>query len=76
MADPATKLPELVEAVTARKLDPDSEVVVLLTSTGLKTLGVTSDLAAEPPFAADVDEFAAVLGREYGFVPPTATTSP
>jgi threonine synthase len=73
----ATGLAALVEAVRAQKLDPDSEVVVLLTSTGLKTLGVTSDLAAEPPFAADADEFADVLRREYGFVPPPpSTTSP
>jgi threonine synthase len=70
----ATGLAALVEAAAKRTIDPDSEVVVLLTSTGLKTLGVTSDLSAEPPFAADVDEFADVLSREYGFAPPPKST--
>jgi threonine synthase len=59
----------LIEAIEDGAVPPSAEVVVLLTSTGLKTLGVTADLASQPPFAAHVDEFAAVLRREYGFAP-------
>lgn len=66
----ATGLAALIHAVDEKSIDRNSEVVILLTSTGIKTLGVTSDLNAQPPFAADVDEFTAVLQREYDFSPP------
>jgi threonine synthase len=65
----AAGLAALVEAVDARTIEPDAEVVILLTSTGLKSLAVTADLEAPPPFAADADELADVLRREYGFSP-------
>ena len=65
----ATGLAALVAAVERRSIDPDAEVVILLTSTGLKTLAVTTSLDATPPFAADADEFAQVLRREYGYSP-------
>jgi threonine synthase len=65
----AAGLAALVEAVDARTIEPDTEVVILLTSTGLKSLAVTADLDAQPPFAADADELADVLRRQYGFSP-------
>jgi threonine synthase len=69
----AAGLAALIAAVEAGTVDRASEVVVLLTSTGLKTLGVSSDPERQPPFAADIDEFVAVLRREYGFSPPERT---
>ena len=69
----AAGLAALIEGVQDGSVEPSAEVVVLLTSTGLKTLGVTADLASLPPFAADVDEFGAVLEREYGFALPDRT---
>jgi threonine synthase len=65
----AAGLAALLEAVAGGTVEPDAEVVIVLTSSGLKSLAVSADLGAEPPFAADVDEFAAVLRREYGFAP-------
>jgi threonine synthase len=65
----ATGLAALVEAVEGRRIERNDEVVILLTSSGLKSLGVSGDLKADPPFAADVGEFADVLRRAYGFSP-------
>jgi threonine synthase len=65
----AAGLAALVESVAAGRVERDSEVVLVLTSTGLKSLAVSADLDAQPPFAAGVDEFEAVLRREYGFAP-------
>jgi threonine synthase len=65
----AAGLAALVEAVDARTIEPDADVVLLLTSTGLKSLAVTADLQAQPPSVADPEELADVLRREYGFSP-------
>jgi threonine synthase len=65
----AAGLAALIEGIETGTVQPGSEVVILLTSTGLKTLGVTSDPETQPPYAADVDEFVAVLRRDYGFSP-------
>ena len=47
----------------------DAEVVLLLSSSGIKTLGVTRTPDAELPFAEDVQEFTSILKKEYGFAP-------
>jgi hypothetical protein len=47
-------------------------VVILHTSSGLKSLGVTADLNARAPLAADVPAFERVLREQYGFTPPGA----
>jgi threonine synthase len=65
----AAGLAALVEAVDARTIEPDADVVLLLTSTGLKSLAVTADLQAQPPSVADPEELADVLRHEYGFSP-------
>jgi threonine synthase len=65
----AAGLAALVEAFEAGTVERDAEVVILLTSTGLKSLAVTQDLGAPPPFAATTAEFEDVLRHEYGFAP-------
>ena len=66
----ATGLAALMQGLDEGQVERDTEVVLILTSTGLKTLGVTGgNLDAEVPLVEDVQEFSSILKRKYGFEP-------
>lgn len=64
-----TGLAALMQRLEEGRVERNSEIVLVLTSTGLKTLGVTSDLKADPPLAEDVAAFTHLLKNTYGFEP-------
>jgi threonine synthase len=68
----ATGLAALIQKLDEGQVEHDAEIVILLTSSGLKSLGVTADLAAKPPQATDMDSFVAILRQQYNFEPPEA----
>lgn len=68
----ATALAALIQRREQGEVDADAEVVLIHTSTGLKTLGVTAgvgrsdDQAASPvPLARDVPQFIDILRQQY-----------
>jgi threonine synthase len=61
-----TGLAALIEQLEDGRVEREAEIVLILTSTGLKTLAVTADLEAKAPRAENVKEFVAVLRSEYG----------
>jgi threonine synthase len=67
----ATGLAALIQKLDEGQVERDAEIVLLLTSSGLKSLGVTADLSAKPPQAADMAGFVAILREQYGFEPPS-----
>jgi len=64
-----TGLAALMRRLDEGRVEPDAEVVLNLTSTGLKSLGVTQASNAEMPLAEDVKQFASILQTKYGFAP-------
>ena len=67
----ATGLAALIQKLDEGQVEHDAEVVILLTSSGLKSLGVTADLSSKPPQAADIVGFVDILRQQYGFEPPS-----
>jgi threonine synthase len=65
----ATGLAALVQRLDEGLVERNAEVVVLYTSSGLKSLGVTADLNERAPLAADLSAFERVLREQYGFTP-------
>ena len=65
----ATGLAALIQRLDEGLVDRDAEVVILHTSSGLKSLGVTADLNAKAPLAGDVPAFERILREQYGYTP-------
>jgi threonine synthase len=63
----AAGLAALIRELDEGRVERDAEIVILLTSTGLKSLGVTGTLDAEVPLARDVVDLASILQTTYGF---------
>ena len=63
----AAGLAALIRELDEGRVERDAEIVILLTSTGLKSLGVTGTLEAEVPLARDVVDLASILQTTYGF---------
>lgn len=68
----ATALAALIQRREEGEVEADAEVVLIYTSTGLKTLGVTAGIGREDgqalspvPLARDVPQFVDILRREY-----------
>lgn len=70
-----TGLAALIAQLREGHVEPDAEFVLILTSTGLKTLGVTAGVGRHDPatnavpLVLTVDEFAETLRSTYGFDP-------
>jgi threonine synthase len=60
-----TGLAALIEQLEDGRVEREAEIVLILTSTGLKTLAVTADLEAKAPLVENVKEFVAILRSEY-----------
>jgi threonine synthase len=67
----ATGLAALIQKLDEGQVEREAEIVILLTSSGLKSLGVTADLSAKPPQAADIAGFVEILRQQYDFEPPS-----
>ncbi|OGR90275.1 MAG: hypothetical protein A2V88_08555 [Elusimicrobia bacterium RBG_16_66_12] len=65
----ATGLAALIRELEAGRISRDAEVVIVMTSTGLKSLNVTAHLRPPVPMAHSVESFSEVLKATYGFNP-------
>lgn len=62
-------LAALMHRLRTGEIDPDSEAVVVMTSSGLKSLNVTRPWNDEIPIATNRQELVDILNNQYGFFP-------
>jgi threonine synthase len=65
----AAGLAALIRSIEEGVMRPEDEIVLILTSTGLKTLAATGSMEERVPLATDVEELIQVLERDYEFRP-------
>jgi threonine synthase len=65
----AAGLAALIRSLEEGVVRPEAEIVLILTSTGLKTLAATGSIEEQVPLATDVEDLVQVLERDYGFHP-------
>ena len=65
----AASLAALIHEIDGGRVERDAEVVLLMTSTGLKSLNVTGALRLEAPMAKNLKEFSTILQNTYCFNP-------
>ena len=65
----ATALAALIHELETGRVPRDAEVVIVMTSTGLKSLNVTARLRPKVPMAQSEDDFSATLEAIHGFEP-------
>ena len=68
----ATALAALIHELETGRVPRDAEVVIVMTSTGLKSLNVTARLRPKVPMAQSEDDFSSILKVTYGFNPDAA----